>query len=63
MKTILVTISPTGDTRLETRGFAGGECRDADAFLRHTLGVPLQEERTAEFYTPATLDQTTQIRS
>ena len=29
MKSIKITVSPTGQTRVETKGFTGGECREA----------------------------------
>ncbi len=33
MKTIEITINPTGETKVETRGFSGASCRDASRFL------------------------------
>ena len=30
---IEITVSPTGATTLETKGFAGSSCRDASEFL------------------------------
>ena len=38
MKTIEIIVSPTGQTRVETKGFAGGECRQASEFLEKALG-------------------------
>ena len=32
-KTIEITVSPTGETKVETKGFTGGECRDASQFV------------------------------
>ncbi|MCH7727466.1 MAG: DUF2997 domain-containing protein, partial [Planctomycetes bacterium] len=29
MKTIEIIVSPTGETKIETKGFSGAECRDA----------------------------------
>ncbi|QDU31345.1 hypothetical protein ETAA8_65290 [Anatilimnocola aggregata] len=47
---IEVTISPTGETRLETHGFAGGACRQGSQFLEQALGAMLLEKLTPEFY-------------
>ncbi|QDU29400.1 hypothetical protein ETAA8_45100 [Anatilimnocola aggregata] len=49
-QTIEVTISPTGETRLETRGFAGGACRQASQFLEQALGTKLLESLSPDFY-------------
>ena len=46
MKIIEITVSPRGETKVETRGFTGGACREASRFIEETLGA-----RTAE--TPA----------
>ena len=50
MKTIEVIISPKGETKIETRGFAGSSCRQASQFLEQALGVKVSEVPTAEFY-------------
>jgi hypothetical protein len=49
-KIIRLIVSPTGETRIETRGFLGPECREASKFLEQALGQPLGEQLTAEFY-------------
>jgi hypothetical protein len=49
-KVIRVIVSPTGETKVETKGFTGGECREASRFLEQALGQPLGEQLTAEFY-------------
>ena len=41
MKTIKITVSPTGQTTVETRGFTGGECREASRFVEQALGTPI----------------------
>lgn len=56
-KIIRVIVSPTGETRVETRGFVGGECRDASRFLEQALGQPVGERLTAEFYQEPTVEQ------
>ena len=50
MKQITVTVTPGGQTKVVAEGFAGGECRQATAFLRAALGQPVQEQLTAEYY-------------
>jgi hypothetical protein len=50
MKTIKITVSPTGQTRVETRGFTGGECREASKFVEQALGTRSSEILTAEFH-------------
>jgi hypothetical protein len=50
MKTIEITVSPTGQTRVETKGFSGAECRQASQFVETALGQRTGEQLTAEFY-------------
>ena len=50
MKTIEVTVSPTGETTVETKGFTGPACRDASRALEQALGATAAERLTAEFY-------------
>jgi hypothetical protein len=49
-KTIEITVSPTGQTSVQTKGFAGGECRDASRFVEEALGQRVSETLTAEFH-------------
>ncbi len=49
-KTIEITVSPQGKTRLETKGFAGEACREASEFLERTLGQTQAETLTVEFH-------------
>ncbi|MHC2071082.1 DUF2997 domain-containing protein [Bremerella sp. T1] len=50
MKTIEIIVSPTGESRLETRGFQGTECREASRILEAALGQQTSETLTAEFH-------------
>jgi hypothetical protein len=50
MKTIEVIVSPNGQTRLETKGFAGSQCRDASKLLESALGKTTEERLTAEYH-------------
>jgi len=49
-KTIELIVSPTGETTLVTKGFAGSSCRDASRFVEAALGQRLGESVTAEFH-------------
>jgi len=49
-KVIEITVGPKGETKVETRGFTGGECRDASRFVEQALGTRSAEALTAEFY-------------
>lgn len=51
---IEIVISPTGDTKIETKGFAGSSCRDASKFLEEALGQRTGEQTTAEFHSTQT---------
>jgi hypothetical protein len=47
---IEVTISPTGEITVQTKGYAGADCRQASRFLEQALGVTTQDHNTSEFY-------------
>ena len=47
---IEVVVSPTGETTVQTKGYAGADCLQASRFLEQALGVPTAERKTAEFY-------------
>ena len=48
--TIEITISPTGQTTIQTKGFAGPACRAASRSLEAALGKKTSEQLTAEFH-------------
>jgi hypothetical protein len=54
---IEVVVSPTGETKIETKGFAGSSCRVASRFLEEALGQRVGEQRTAEFHAASTPTQ------
>jgi hypothetical protein len=56
-KIIRVIVGPRGETRVETRGFSGGECREASRFIEQALGQPVSEQLTREFYQEQSADQ------
>ena len=57
MKTIEITVSPAGETKVETKGFAGPECREASKFVERALGQKTAEALTAEFHQGQSVDQ------
>lgn len=58
MKTIEITIAPDGQTKVETKGFAGASCREASQFIEKALGKATGEQLTPEFFQPTTQQQT-----
>lgn len=57
MKTIEITVGPRGETKVQTRGFAGAECREASRFVEQALGTRTAEQLTAEFHQAQHVDQ------
>ena len=49
-KIIEIIVSPTGETQLETKGFAGEECKEASKFVEQALGNCQRERLTVEFH-------------
>lgn len=54
--TIEITVSPQGETRIETKGFAGPTCREASRELEAALGVRDSEQLTTEFHATVIAD-------
>jgi hypothetical protein len=50
MRVIEVTVSPTGETQIQTKGYSGGACLKASQFLQDALGVVESDRRTAEYH-------------
>ena len=46
-RTIEITVSPKGETTVQTKGFA---CREASKFVEDALGQRTGETLTSEFY-------------
>lgn len=57
MKIIEITVDAKGQTKVETRGFTGKECRDASKFIEQALGQQTAEKLTAEYYQDQAIDQ------
>ena len=56
-KIIEVLISPTGETTVQTKGFAGEACRQASGWLEKALGIASNDRNTAEFYEAVNTEQ------
>lgn len=61
-KLIEITVSPKGETKVETKGFTGGSCREASKLIEQALGQKTHEQLTAEAYQPAGLQTGQQIK-
>lgn len=59
-KTIEIIVTPKGKTTITTKGFVGGECREASKFLEEALGQRSSEQLTAEFHQSQETNQTNQ---
>ena len=49
-KIIEIIVAPDGSTKVVTKGYSGGECRQASRPFEDALGARQSEELTAEFY-------------
>ena len=61
--TIEIIVSPKGESRVETKGFVGGECREASKFVEEALGKREQERMTPEFYQAQSVAQSVRQQS
>ena len=57
MRIIEITVDTKGQSKVETRGFTGGECREASKFVEQALGQKTAETLTTEFYQGQTTEQ------
>jgi hypothetical protein len=55
-RVIEVVVSPAGEATVRTRGYAGADCLRASRFLEQALGAVAAEQKTAEFYQPASVE-------
>ena len=49
-RTIEIIVDPMGRSTVQTKGFAGGECREASRFVEQALGTRTAETLTAEYH-------------
>ena len=54
---IEVVVSPTGETTVQTKGYAGADCLQASRFLEQALGVTTADRKTAEYHQAAPAQQ------
>lgn len=47
---IEITVSPTGQITVQTKGFTGSSCQAASRFIEQALGSRVGEQLTAEFH-------------
>ena len=59
-RTIEIIVTPTGETTVQTKGFAGSSCRDASRFIEKALGQRTGEKLTAEFHQSQSVEQANQ---
>jgi Protein of unknown function (DUF2997) len=57
LKIIEITVDPKGRSKVETKGFRGGECREASRFVELALGTRSAETLTAEYHQSQELGQ------
>jgi hypothetical protein len=50
IKTIEIIIDTKGNSKIETKGFVGSECRQASEFVERALGQRTGETLTVEFH-------------
>jgi hypothetical protein len=60
MRTIEITVSPTGETIVQTRGYTGSDCLHASKWLEQALGQVAAEQKTAEFFQAPSVEQQVQ---
>lgn len=57
MKSIVVLVTPDGQTSVETKGFKGPACQEASRFLELALGQRQSEQLTSEFHQTVSTEQ------
>lgn len=62
MRIIEITVSPKGETTVQTKGFAGADCLQASKWLEQALGIATSDNKTTEYYQPATTEESIQQR-
>lgn len=49
-RAIEVIVSPTGESKVETKGFVGAACQEASKFLEDAPGKRASEQPTTDFF-------------
>ena len=47
---IEVTVSPQGETKIQTKGYEGPRCQEASKFLEQALGLVTADQKTSDYY-------------
>ena len=63
MKRVEIIVDPKGNTKVETKGFAGSECVEASKFIEQALGKETASRTTAEFYQSTTTQNRIETQS
>jgi hypothetical protein len=50
LKKIEITVDTKGNSRVQTKGFAGAECVEASQFIEQALGKQVSQRTTPEFF-------------
>ena len=56
-RVIELTVSPKGETSVQTKGFTGGTCIQASKWIEQALGIVTADQKTGEFYAAAQNEQ------
>jgi len=56
-RVIEVTVKKTGETTVQTKGYSGGACIEASKWLEQSLGISINDHKTAEFYSTTDTEQ------
>lgn len=59
---IEVIVAANGETKIETKGFAGAGCQEASRFIEQALGERCSEQLTVEFHQPTSTQQTAHLQ-
>jgi len=57
---IELIVSPQGETKIQTKGYSGGNCLHASKWLEQALGISTADSKTAEYYQAADSEQRVQ---
>jgi hypothetical protein len=56
-RVIEITVSPTGETTVQTKGYAGSECLEASRFLEQALGITVADTKSVDYYRSVPAEQ------
>ena len=63
MKRVEIIVDPKGNSKVETKGFAGSECIEASKFVEQALGKETASRTTAEFHQSTTAQNRIETQS